>query len=80
MDNRWRPLALLLAVAAMAAAGAPCVAQPQPSYVQPPPAPPAATPVTPSAGVPWANLSPEQQRLLSNFGGQWNALPPERHA
>jgi len=81
MDNRWRPLALSLLVTAVAA-GAPCFAQqPPPADVQPPPAQPLPAepaPVARSPGVAWSNLSPEQQRLLSNFGGQWNTLPAER--
>ena len=68
--NLWRSLALTVVVVA-AAASAPSLAQ------QPPPAP--APPVQgPPAGVAWSSLSPDQQRVLSQFGSQWSTLPPER--
>lgn len=61
----------LTTVVAMAGASAPSFAQ------QPPPAPVAPL-AAPPAGVAWSSLSPDQQRVLSQFGSQWNTLPPER--
>jgi uncharacterized protein DUF3106 len=37
-----------------------------------------ATPSTAPAPVAWSSLSPQQQQLLSRFGGQWGSLPPAR--
>ena len=70
MDNRWRPLALTVVVVLMAAGA--------PSFAQQPPGAPAAPVSAPPAGVGWSSLSPDQQRVLSQFGSQWNTLPPER--
>jgi Protein of unknown function (DUF3106) len=71
MTRRWKTLAsaLLLAVALGTAI---------PSIAQEPPAPAAAGPSVPAAPVPWSSLSPNQQQLLSRFGGQWSSLPPAR--
>ena len=70
MDNRWRPLALTVVVVLMVAGA--------PSFAQQPPGAPAAPVSAPPAGVGWSSLSPDQQRVLSQFGSQWNTLPPER--
>jgi hypothetical protein len=32
----------------------------------------------PPAPVSWSSLSPQQQQVLSKFGGQWSSLPPGR--
>ncbi len=39
---------------------------------------PAAEPGTPPAPIAWSSLTPEQQRLLGNYGAQWSTLPPAR--
>src|SRR5215472_2048176 len=70
MNNRWRSLALTVTVV-LTAGGAP-------SFAQQPPAAPAASVAAPPAGVAWSSLSSDQQRVLSQFGSQWNTLPPER--
>src|SRR5882724_7262323 len=58
-----------LVLAVLLAAATPAFAQ------QPPQAPPGSQA---SQGVPWSNLSGEQQKLLGKFSGDWNTLPPER--
>ena len=63
MSNRWR--ACIFALLLLAAA---------PAFAQQAPAPGA----NPPAPVAWSSLSPEQQKLLSRFGGQWDGLPPAR--
>src|ERR1700730_18751378 len=63
MTNRWR--ACIFALLLLAAA---------PAFAQEAPAPGA----NPPAPVAWSSLSPEQQKLLSRFGGQWDGLPPSR--
>jgi hypothetical protein len=45
-----------------------------PAFSQETPAPPS----TPPAPVAWSSLGPQQQQLLSKFGGQWASLPPAR--
>jgi hypothetical protein len=33
---------------------------------------------TPAAGVPWAQLSDDQRKLLSDLESRWGQMPPER--
>jgi Protein of unknown function (DUF3106) len=42
-----------------------------PAFAQEPPA-------APAGPVSWSSLSPDQQRLLSKFGNDWNSMPPAR--
>ena len=63
MSNRWR--ACIFALLLLAAA---------PAFAQEAPAPGA----NPPAPVAWSSLSPQQQKLLSRFGGQWDGLSPSR--
>ena len=74
MDKNRRPLAVLVALAAMTAGTVPGFAQQSPG-MSPPPAT-SAGPAAAQPGVNWSQLSPEQQRVLSGFGTQWNTLPP----
>ncbi len=50
-----------------------------PAFSQSPAGPgqPAGTEAS-TAGVPWNNLSADQQKLLGKFSGNWSTLPPER--
>ena len=32
----------------------------------------------PAPGVPWTQLTPEQQKVLESYRPRWNQLPPER--
>ena len=34
--------------------------------------------VSPGGGVPWQQLSPEQQRVLGQFRGRWERMPPQQ--
>src|SRR6267154_722199 len=62
MSNTWRACTFALLLVAALA-----FAQEAPAAGANPPAP-----------VAWSSLAPEQQKLLSQYGGQWNSLPPAR--
>ena len=32
----------------------------------------------PGSGIPWQQLSPEQQRVLGQFRGRWDRMPPQQ--
>ena len=66
MNERLRSLVLVALLALGAALATTSFAQE---------APPAAGPPQPVA---WSSLSPNQQRLLAQFGSRWDTLPPGR--
>jgi hypothetical protein len=63
MNRKFHSLLLVLLMAAAV-----------PVFAQDVPAAPSSAP----APVAWSSLSPQQQQLLSRFGGQWGSLPPAR--